>query len=98
MKKARRCLIRVRPEYRRHLEAHEQWWRLIWQAQRTNGVTLTTLTPEFGPPPYLHTLPFTDTPVSDLAAICDWMAVRETEQFDLWQREDRARGVMEHAR
>ena len=28
-------------------------------AQRRRGDRVSTLTPEFGPPPYLHTLPFT---------------------------------------
>lgn len=69
------------PEYRRHLEAHEAWWQLIWQAQQARGDTVSTLTPEFGPPGYLHTLPFTEVPVSDLRAICDWQAQRQAEAF-----------------
>ncbi len=72
-------------EYRTHLETHEQWWRMMWQAQQSQGMAVTTLTPEFGPPPYLHTLPVTQTPVSDLSAICDWMAAREAAQFEQWR-------------
>ena len=41
----------------------------------------STLTPEFGPPPYLHTLPHTNVPVADLAAVCDWMASRQRDRF-----------------
>lgn len=69
------------PEYRRHLEAHEAWWRLVWQAQERRGVRVSTLTPEFGPPDYQHTLPFTRAPVSNLEEICDWQARRQAELF-----------------
>jgi hypothetical protein len=40
-----------------------------------------TLTPEFGPPPYLHTLPYSQMPVSDLTCIVDWMARRQAIRF-----------------
>ncbi len=49
--------------------------------QRRRGDRVSTLTPEFGPPPYLHTLPFTDVPVSDLRKICDWQARRQASNF-----------------
>ena len=69
------------PEYRRHLEAHEAWWRLVWRAQERRGFRVSTLTPEFGPPDYQHTLPFTRMPVSNLEEICDWQARRQMENF-----------------
>jgi len=69
------------PEYRRHLEAHERWWGWIWDAQEASQQVETTLTPEFGPPGYLHTLPYTNAPVVDLAAVCDWQAQRQAENF-----------------
>ena len=69
------------PEYQRHLEAHEVWWRLVWEAQAKRGFRVSTLTPEFGPPDYQHTLPFTRAPVSDLEEICDWQARRQAENF-----------------
>jgi hypothetical protein len=72
------------PEWQIHLRTHEQWWDAIWSSQKARGVAQTTLTPEFGPPPYLHTLPFTQAPVADLAPICDWMAHREAQRFDAW--------------
>ena len=68
------------PEYAAHLKAHEGWWDTVWQSQRERGLA-STLTPEFGPPPYLHTLPHTNVPVADLAAVCDWMARRQAERF-----------------
>lgn len=72
------------PEYQVHLAAHERWWQTIWDAQSARGDSTTTLTPEFGPPPYQHTLPFTNTPVSDLNAICDWQAARQASNFKQW--------------
>jgi sugar phosphate isomerase/epimerase len=69
------------PEYRPHLEAHERWWGMIWDAQAARGMPVSTLTPEYGPPGYLHTLPYTNVPVADLRAICDWQAQRATAQF-----------------
>jgi hypothetical protein len=69
------------PEHRRHLEAHERWWRLIWAAQEKRGFRVSTLTPEFGPPDYQHTLPFTCVPVSNLEEICDWQARRQARNF-----------------
>ena len=69
------------PEWSRHLAAHEAWWDQIWLAQERRGMIASTLTPEFGPAPYLHTLPFTQAPVADLADICDWMARRQAGRF-----------------
>jgi len=69
------------PEYQRHLKAHETWWRKIWRAQAKRGDKVSTLTPEFGPPDYQHTLPFTYHPVSNLVEICDWQAQRQARQF-----------------
>jgi sugar phosphate isomerase/epimerase len=69
------------PECRPHLDAHERWWSLIWQAQHAQDHPASTLTPEFGPPPYLHTLPHTAMPVADLDAICTWMARRQADRF-----------------
>lgn len=67
------------PENRAALQAHERWWRAIWQARK--GVKTITMTPEFGPDGYLQTLPFTGLPVADLDEINRWMAARLREQF-----------------
>jgi hypothetical protein len=69
------------PEYAVHLQAHENWWDVIWRSRQARGCGEYTMTPEFGPPPYLHTLPHTNVPVADLATICDWMAKRQAERF-----------------
>jgi len=69
------------PEFRPALEAHERWWRRIWQAQQQRGAAVSTMTPEFGPDGYLHCAPFTQAPVAELDEINAWMAAREGEQF-----------------
>jgi sugar phosphate isomerase/epimerase len=50
------------PEWQTHLERYLGWWREIL---RYRGDVVTTLTPEFGPVPYMPTLPFTRRPVAD---------------------------------
>lgn len=69
------------PEYANHLAAHERWWDLIWEAQAKRGRAVSTLTPEFGPPAYLHTLPYTNVPVADLWDICTWQGQRQAQRF-----------------
>jgi hypothetical protein len=61
------------------LAAHESWWDMIWEDQRSRGMSVSTLTPEFGPPPYLHTRHKTAESWADLSGICDWMALRQRE-------------------
>jgi hypothetical protein len=69
------------PEYQRHLEAHERWWQIIWDAQAARGQKISTLTPEYGPPDYLHTLPYSNVPVANLWDICNWQAQRQATSF-----------------
>lgn len=68
------------PEYREHVEAHERWWRTIWEAQAERGRSYLTVTPEYGPPNYLHTLPYTRMPMADLWEISDWQVQRFAKQ------------------
>jgi sugar phosphate isomerase/epimerase len=72
------------PEYQAEVEAHERWWELMWEGQAARGFEVTTLTPEFGPPSYLHTLPYTNVPVADLWEICNWQANRQAANFARW--------------
>jgi len=69
------------PEWKTHLNAHEVWWHEIWTSQHARGMASSTLTPEFGPPPYQQTIPYKREPVGDLTAICDWMARRQIARF-----------------
>ncbi|MEQ9461079.1 MAG: hypothetical protein RIG82_09025 [Phycisphaeraceae bacterium] len=76
------------PEFATERAAHETWWMQVWDKQRANGESFTTLTPEFGPPPYLHTLPRTQEPVGDLEDICDRQAQNIRSLFMNWSREE----------
>ncbi|GGJ38438.1 sugar phosphate isomerase/epimerase family protein [Deinococcus roseus] len=73
------------PEFATHLTAHEQWWEWMWEAQMARGQQFSTLTPEFGPPGYQHTLPFSGEPVGQLDAICNWMAEKQLHHFNFWK-------------
>lgn len=68
-------------EYLSHVQAHESWWMTIWEQQHKAQHKFTTITPEFGPPPYLHTLPHTNVPVADLWDICNWQSKRLRRMF-----------------
>jgi hypothetical protein len=70
------------PEYARHLEAHLSWWDAVWASQRARGMKVSTLTPEFGPPGYMHTLPHTNVPVADLWRVCNWIAEKAKTRFE----------------
>jgi sugar phosphate isomerase/epimerase len=69
------------PEYHYCLDTFERWWDLVWDAQEARGLAVSTLTPEYGPPGYLHTLPNTRQPVADVWEISDWQAQRAAERF-----------------
>ncbi len=69
------------PEYQRHVVAHEGWWEQIWERQAARGDKVSTLTPEYGPPNYIHTLPYSQMPVANVWEICDWQAQRQATRF-----------------
>jgi hypothetical protein len=52
------------PAFARELDAHLQWWKKILACHQQRGSMPLTITCEFGPPPYLHTLPFSNAPVA----------------------------------
>lgn len=67
------------PEYKRELDWHETQWKRIAAHHVESSQEFLTFTPEYGPPRYLHTLPYTDSPVADLRSICLWAANRARE-------------------
>ncbi len=69
------------PEYASQLAWHEAQWRAIRDAQQSAGIETLTITPEYGSPSYLHTLPHTNVPVADLWRVCLWAAQRIREQL-----------------
>lgn len=51
------------PEWREALDRHLAWWDRLAARKRAAGEVMT-ITPEFGPPPYLVTLPATGEPIA----------------------------------
>jgi hypothetical protein len=62
-------------------EGHERVWDTIWDAQKSKGMGVTTLTPNHAPPPYQQTLPYSSQPVADIYEINHWLALRQKERF-----------------
>jgi sugar phosphate isomerase/epimerase len=52
------------PEWAEALETHLAWWDKIVQSHREKG-TILTITTEFGPTPYMPTVPYTQMPVAN---------------------------------
>lgn len=53
------------PEWKHALEHFFGWWDRMVEGRRLAGQEVLTITTEFGPPPYLPTIPFKDVPVAD---------------------------------
>lgn len=71
--------------YQRALASHQYWWRNIWEQQRQQGFSRTTLTPEFGPDGYQQ-LDFTSgEPLGNLWEFNRWMAQCQRTEFAQWQ-------------
>jgi sugar phosphate isomerase/epimerase len=53
------------PEWKKHLDRYTTWWKEIIALQAQNGAAHLTITPEFGPFPYMPQAPFTQQPLAD---------------------------------
>jgi sugar phosphate isomerase/epimerase len=53
------------PEWKNYLEQYLGWWKEIIEIQKTKKSTICTITPEFGPFPYMPQEPFTKKPLAD---------------------------------
>lgn len=69
------------PEYAEALASHQRCWEAVWESQYKRGYSQVTMTPEFGPDGYLHTLPFTGAPIADLWDLNRWIGATEAEHF-----------------
>jgi sugar phosphate isomerase/epimerase len=65
----------------------ERWWEMTWSAQVEVGLEVTTLTPEYGPPPYQPLTGDPRTLSSRLSSICDTQASRLRARFDRFRAE-----------
>lgn len=53
------------PEWQNHFALFEKWWQQIIQHKKQSGWNSCTITPEFGPAPYMPSLPFTQQPIGN---------------------------------
>jgi sugar phosphate isomerase/epimerase len=53
------------PEWKNHLDLFTSWWKKIVENHRSNNHPYLTITPEFGPFPYMPETPFTKEPLSN---------------------------------
>ena len=53
------------PEWQGHLEKFVFWWQQIINTKKRAGQSLFTISPEFGPVPYMPTSPYTQQPLSN---------------------------------
>ncbi len=74
------------PEYQYAVDAHMGWWRTIFTTQKSLGSSTMSVTPEFGPQRYMHSIPHTDVPVADLFKVCEYMTGRVKQAFVDWER------------
>jgi hypothetical protein len=53
------------PEWKEHLDRYVNWWTEIIEHQSQQGKAHFTITPEFGPFPYMPQAPFTQKPLAN---------------------------------
>jgi hypothetical protein len=61
------------------------WWDLIIENQKKQETPIFTITTEFGPPPYMPVLPFSNKPVADQFEINYYMKELLTNRYLLEQ-------------
>lgn len=54
------------PEWQHAVATHLRLWQEMLDQHKKNGKENLYITPEFGPPAYMHTMPFTNQPVGDV--------------------------------
>lgn len=73
------------PEYREALAMHMDFWKKVSRHNKRRQEPYLYFTPEFGPPDYMHTMPFTRQPAADLWEVCSWMGDTFREAYHKWQ-------------
>ncbi|HXB92077.1 MAG TPA: hypothetical protein VNU72_07305 [Puia sp.] len=61
------------PEWQTALQHHLRWWDAVVARCRKEGAASVTITPEFGPYPYLAELPYSRLPITDQWEVNAWM-------------------------
>lgn len=71
------------PEFEHYRHTFQGWWDRIRAHCEREGRESLVAVPEYGPPGYLQTLPYTRQPVADLWDICLWQANDLRERWGL---------------
>ena len=53
------------PEWESHFSLYEKWWQAIIDFKKQKKAKSIAITPEFGPAPYMPSMPFTKEPLSN---------------------------------
>ena len=53
------------PEWQDHFTQFEKWWQSIISYQKSKNTKIFTITTEFGPAPYMPSMPFTQQPLGN---------------------------------
>lgn len=69
------------PEWQHALAVHLRWWDAVVDLHRKAGTPVFTITPEFGPVPYMPSVPFTQQPVASQWEINLYMARLLRERY-----------------
>ena len=68
-------------EWAGHRAKFESWWKMIISEHLKRGEEELTVTPEYGPPSYMQTIPYKNQPVADLWDVCLQSAQRFREML-----------------
>lgn len=69
------------PEWLPWVEAHERCWDVVWEHQTKLGLEETYFEPEYGPPTYCQTIPYSNKPVADIWDVSEWQTQRAVQRF-----------------
>jgi len=69
------------PEWKEVVERHISWWEKILQRARNENREYFTISPEFGPYPYMTILPYTKKPIADQWEVNVYMKNMLKERF-----------------
>lgn len=70
------------PEWKEAIEIHRGWWKQIIEKNRNEGRSVFTITPEFGPFPYMPLIPFTKQPITNQWEVNIYMMNHLKEYFN----------------
>ncbi len=69
------------PRWRPYFNGYMKWWEAIYKARMALGDSSMSTTPEFGPPMYCWTHPFTNEPLVSVWDVNHWVGIQVTKMF-----------------